>query len=64
MDCLYNIAKCVNGTVRLVSESSSYFRNYGVVEVCVNEVWSSLCSGRDDNLASVICNQLGYSRYG
>ena len=41
---------------------------YGLVRYCVNGTWSHLCgdthSKVDNNLASVICSELGYSPYG
>ena len=62
---LYIIAKCETGTVRLVSGSGSYFRNYGRVELCINQTWNSICDETWDHIdASVVCHQLGYSKYG
>ena len=49
---------CSNGEVRLVGGSSPH---EGRVEVCVNEVWGTVCSNSwstDD--ANVVCGQLGY----
>ena len=55
------IAYCVNGTVRLSDGNN----NYGRVEVCVNNVWGTICSDFWDYAdASVVCSQLGYSPYG
>ena len=55
------LAPCTNGTVRLRGGGTLY----GRVEVCVNEVWGTICSDFwDYEDASVVCNQLGYSPYG
>ena len=59
------IALCESGTIRLVSESNSYFRSYGRVEICINEAWSTICDQYWDNIdASIVCHQLGFSPYG
>ena len=56
------IAVCEHGTVRLQGTSSP---TIGRVEVCINGIWGTVCTDFwDNNDASVICNQLGYSRYG
>ena len=60
-----NPAPCTEGEMRLYSGISS---RYGNVRVCINGIWSKICgygnSVLDDNLASVICSELGYSQYG
>ena len=38
---------------------------HGAVEVCINGTWGSICSNYwNNNDASVVCRQLGYSPYG
>ena len=58
-------APCTDGEMSLFSGLSS---RYGNVRVCINGIWSKICgygnSVVDDNLASVICSELGYSPYG
>ena len=54
-------AFCKNGTVRLRGGGSYY----GRVEVCVNNIWGTICSDFwDYEDASVVCGQLGHSQYG
>ena len=55
---------CVNGSVRLTYPNQYYF--YGHVQVCIGGVWGSICRNRywDNNDASVLCKQLGFSPYG
>ena len=68
---------CIDGSVRLrnpdaVSESTlpeydliKEQVSRGVVELCVNGDFGSLCdSGWDDHDASVVCRQLGFSPHG
>ena len=58
-------ALCTDGEISLYSGVSS---RHGNVRVCINGTWSKICgygnSVVDDNLASVICSELGYSPYG
>ena len=58
----YFIEPCINGSVRLVG---SDYETIGRVEVCINSVWGTICKDSfDDNDATVVCRQLGYSIYG
>ena len=62
--CLYIIhvaTSCQERAVRLVNGGSPY---EGRVEVCLNEIWGRVCDALwDATDASVVCKQLGFSRY-
>ena len=53
-------ANCSDGDVRLVDGRTP---NEGRVEICFNRTWGTVCrSGFGQLDASVVCQQLGYSR--
>lgn len=57
-------ANCTNGSIRVVN-TESYNSSFGRVEVCNNEMWTTVCAQFWDNQdATVTCRQLGYSPYG
>ena len=52
---------CNDGNVRLTGGTSE---EEGHVEVCMNEVWGSVCDNSwSSSEANVVCRQLGYSQY-
>ena len=68
---------CVDGSVRLQNpdaSSESQLPSYdlikdqvsrGIVEVCVSGSYSRVCDdGWDNRDTSVVCSQMGFSRYG
>ena len=53
---------CRNGDLRL---QGSAIKGRGRVEVCVHNVWGTICDNSwNSNDARVVCNQLGFSRFG
>ena len=56
------LAFCQHGDIRLEGSSNALI---GRVEVCVNKTWGTICDDYwDNNDASVVCRQLGFSGEG
>ena len=57
---LYVIESCPEGEIRLRGSGSG-----GRVEICTEQSWTTVCDAYWDNQdASVLCRQLGFSPYG
>ena len=55
--CLHS-APCSNGDLRLVSGN---VKNEGRVEICVDNVWGTVCHDKFSNTdAKVVCRKLNY----
>ena len=53
--------QCEEGDLRLAEGSI----NHGVVEICVNDTWGTICSNNwAQSEVTVICRQLGFSGLG
>ena len=56
-----HVVVCNDGAVRIEGGSNSYS---GRVEVCIREVWGTICQDFWDTVdAGIVCKQLGYSRF-
>lgn len=57
---------CQNGDVRLRHNGYTSYNNYrGTVEICVNDIWGTVCDDRwDSTNAGVVCRELRYSYHG
>lgn len=54
--------RCTDAEVRLVQGTS---HSIGIVQLCHNDDWGSVCAhGWDNNDATVVCRQLGFSPKG
>ena len=61
-DASLSVSECANFDVRLTGGSSN---NTGIVEICINQLWSSVCFQYfDKEDASVVCAALGFQRFG
>ena len=64
MEPLNELTPCTLGDIRLVNDSSSSERE-GRVEVCLGDVWSTVCDSSWDNRdADVVCKQLFNTSFG
>ena len=59
-------SNCSDGDVRLVGGSNEY---EGRVEICINQVWGTICSGSSYSRwgvpdGRVVCKQLGHQEFG
>ena len=59
-------SNCSDGDMRLVGGSNEYM---GRVEICINQVWGTICSGSRFNRwgvadGRVVCKQLGHQEFG
>ena len=55
-------SSCVDGDVRLVNKDGRVDQIEGRAEICVNNLWGSICNrGFSEREAKVICRQLSGS---
>lgn len=58
----FRTAQCTEGDIRVMDGTTRY---EGRVEVCVGEVWGTVCDNGFHSVdAGVACHQLGFSRIG
>lgn len=64
---MYISGSCIEEDVRLVPAGYDRFEDFvsGEVQICISGVFGGVCDDSWDNQdASVVCNQLGFSPYG
>ena len=64
--CTFTHTVCTEGEVRLVNGIIANSQR-GLVQFCHNNEWGTVCNdgfGNNANAASVVCNQLGFNRFG
>lgn len=54
-------ANCTAGHVRLIGGSTP---NKGRLEICISDVWTSVCPSFGSEETGIVCEQLGYLRAG
>ena len=63
--CTCSCAVCIDGDVRIAAARTTSTTITGRVEVCLQNVWGTLCDDGWGNLdARVICRQEGYAEAG